>query len=237
MKKILILMLAVSFVLALGLALSPRSVRAEAYIDFSLENSPVNASILYAGGATPLVGALIGVDKVTGVNTPNNAGPLNALTITSGTLDFTTGNFSSAGADDWEFSGGGSITLKGAIAALGIPAGTTLLSGSFTSAEVDRIGTGDFKIAGTAFADTKNQDLAHYFGWGIVDGVPNVWQGNFNLGFFATGSPPGGFETDDGFDITSGDLTNSPIPEPATMFLLGSGLIGLAGFARRRFKK
>ena len=47
-------------------------------------------------------------------------------------------------------------------------------------------------------------------------------------------------ETDDGPEIYFLDagFTATPIPEPATMLLLGSGLIGLAGFGRKKlFKK
>jgi hypothetical protein len=45
--------------------------------------------------------------------------------------------------------------------------------------------------------------------------------------------------TSDGFEIyfLSSAFTISPIPEPATMLLLGSGLLGLAGFGRKKFFK
>jgi hypothetical protein len=65
-----------------------------------------------------------------------------------------------------------------------------------------------------------------------IEGDLVTFDGDFHFVKFSLLTPESGIALDN-FSFTLGPR---PVPIPTTMLLLGSGLIGLAGF-RRRFKK
>ena len=99
--------------------------------------------------------------------------------------------------------------------------------------------SGDQTVADSSYGGNKQFNfLTGTFGDGVV--LPTgEWLflvadlgGNFDLLSGALGPNGGGTDF-----IFSPKTTSTTVPEPATMLLLGSGLLGLAGFRKKLFKK
>lgn len=122
----------------------------------------------------------------------------------------------------------------------GVVGDDLLITGSFTYNSVFYSGT---LVAGEV-TQFGWQDMGNYF---VFDFIFNFTSGALSQ-FYGNGNIPGGDVAFSELSAFNNDWTvnhsgtktkhdTAPVPEPATMLLLGSGLIGLAGFARRRFKK
>jgi len=237
---------------ALAFALAPLSALADT-LDFSIIASSSNAaggSISYAGGANPLIGKNIVVDSVTDLTTGVTYDLGDSLApCTTCVLNFTSG----ASTGGWNFGAGGSITIAApcidsdadngdaCLPAGGLEVGDTLatgalgpntfLSGTLTTASVVFNGGNTDVVLGFG-NDSKDANLLALFG---LTPPPTGWTASANLGFFLGSQVP----TGDPFTssaIGSGDVSNSPspVPEPGSLLLLGTGLLGLGGAIRRR---
>ncbi len=192
-------------------------------IDFGTGSLGAGGTISWAGGTAPLVGSGILIGVVAGVNTPSNAG---GHTVTSGTLNFSTGSFASFSGGTYTFNGGGTFTITGGVPDALIANGTTLMSGSFTSATMSSGTVNLFLGNGT---DTKDPTLVAFFG--LTPGIPFMFSG-FSI---TTGSVPSGSASAFSTTAFSTDISNTALPEPGTITLLGTGLLALAGLVRRQF--
>lgn len=208
---------------------------ADPTIDF-LINSPTGGSIAYAGGSNPLVGSGIDVDGVVGIyGTPVNNNV--AVTCFNCFMSFTTGGLQSTTPTQWLFNTGGSISLVGSVDTnrnntldagdLGGLTGTTLFSGYFGGSGPVVLNFGVFNVTGAAFTSFVNAGLAGLYGLPVP---PRGFDGNLNLSFFATSTPPSAFTS---AGIGSGNVFAST-PEPAASVLFGTVLVLCGAVLRRR---
>jgi hypothetical protein len=212
MKKVLIAVALVTALMAAG------SAQAATIIDFG-SVAPGGGTILVSNGVYAGSGILVTSLGISGAPMHNGA-----YTIPDAVLSFKYNGTAGPSADNF-------FMIEGTFAPAGIPTGSTLLSGYFTSFS-PAFPSNDLFAFQAGGPDVKNPDLLTFIG--LPTNTPFSMFG-FAIASRLANTP--GTANFTAYEAFSTDISNTSVPEPGSMMLLGTGLFGLAGAVRRRLKK